>query len=458
MTHDDMSRDPVGRRPGTPGRRLLARAAFVLPAVAITVLVVFAGLHTLTLLISAVGTVVIATAALFWFLTSRGATRWVSLALLILAPLAFLVLLISANLLWVVLVAAALAVASVLCARGALRVAPHTAKAPEQTMAAPRQAFLVMNPRSGGEKVGRFGLKEKAEALGAEVALLEGPGIVDVAALTRDAVARGADLLGVAGGDGTQALVAGIAAEHDLPYLVISAGTRNHFASDLGLDLDDPATCLDALVDGMELRIDLGNIGGRTFVNNASFGAYAEVVQSPEYRDDKRGTVLRMLPDLIGDHRGAGLRVRSGNLTIDNPQAVLVSNGLYETHDLAGLGRRARLDAGLLGVVTISVSSAREALGLLRRTRQSGLTQNATHEVIIDADTDEIPVGVDGEALMVRVPVVCTIAPGALRVRVPRTRRGLRKPPLHMDWVRLRELALPRRPAQRQTEMDTRQN
>ena len=94
-----------------------------------------------------------------------------------------------------------------------------------------------MNPRSGG-KVTRFGLKDKAEALGAEVALLQGPGTVDVAALARKAVADGADLLGVVGGDGTQALVAGIAAEHGLPFLVISAGTRNHFA----LDLEDPAT------------------------------------------------------------------------------------------------------------------------------------------------------------------------------------------------------------------------
>jgi alkylation response protein AidB-like acyl-CoA dehydrogenase len=110
---------------------------------------------------------------------------------------------------------------------------------------------------------------------------------VDAAALARQAVADGADLLGVAGGDGTQALVAGIAAEHDLPFLVISAGTRNHFALDLGLDRDNPAACLDALADGVEQRIDLGVIGGRTFVNNASFGAYAEIVESPAYRDDK---------------------------------------------------------------------------------------------------------------------------------------------------------------------------
>jgi diacylglycerol kinase family enzyme len=167
---------------------------------------------------------------------------------------------------------------------------------PARDVAPPQHAFVIMNPRLGGGKVARFGLKDKAEALGAEVALLEGPGTVDVAALARQAVADGADLLGVAGGDGTQALVAGIAAEHDLPFLVISAGTRNHFALDLGLDRDNPAACLDALTDGVEQRIDLGVIGGRTFVNNASFGAYAEIVESPAYRDDKRGTTLQVLP------------------------------------------------------------------------------------------------------------------------------------------------------------------
>jgi diacylglycerol kinase family enzyme len=127
---------------------------------------------------------------------------------------------------------------------------------------------------------------------------------VDVAALTRTAVADGADLLGVAGGDGTQALVAAVAAEHGIPLLVISAGTRNHFALDLGLDREDPSRCLDALRDGVELRVDLGVIGGRPFVNNASFGAYAAVVQSPAYRDDKAHTTAEMLPDLLVGHRG----------------------------------------------------------------------------------------------------------------------------------------------------------
>ena len=273
------------------------------------------------------------------------------------------------------------------------------------------------------------------------MALLEGPGIVDVAALARQAVADGADLLGVAGGDGTQALVAGIAAEHDLPFLVISAGTRNHFALDLGLDREDPATCLDALTDGEELRVDLGVIADRTFVNNASFGAYAEVVRSPAYRDDKRGTTLQMLPDLLNGHQGARLSAQAGGTRIDAPQALLVSNGPYEMSDIAGLGRRARLDAGTLGVVAVRVDSARQAVGLLRRGHGPGLTTLTAEEVTVDADTPQIPVGIDGETVMLPTPVRCTIRPRALRVVVPRERPGVPAPKAALEWPRLRQLA-----------------
>jgi hypothetical protein len=113
----------------------------------------------------------------------------------------------------------------------------------------------------------------------------------------------------------------------------------------LRLDRDNPAACLDALTgDGVEQRIDLGVIGDRTFVNNASFGAYAEVVESPAYRDDKRGTTLQVLPDLLSGHRGAKLTAQEGDATVTGPQALLVSNNPYEMTDVAGLGRRAQLD------------------------------------------------------------------------------------------------------------------
>ena len=195
-----------------------------------------------------------------------------------------------------------------------------------------------MNPRSGGGKVGKFDLQRKAEALGAEVFLMSGPEPVDVAAVARQAVADGADLLGVAGGDGTQALVAGVAAEHGIPFLVITAGTRNHFALDLGLDRADPVACLGALSDGVELRVDLGVVSGQTFVNNVSFGAYAEIVQTPAYRDDKLRTTLDTLPELLQGQRGTrSPRSRDGE-AVDGPQALLVASNPYETGDIAGPG------------------------------------------------------------------------------------------------------------------------
>ena len=423
------------------GRRWLARASFALMLAAVVLLLAVAGWRSLALVAFAVIGVCAVLAGGYWFLANRGVLRWVALVLVVAAPVVILVAFAWASLLWVAVVAVALMVAAAGTARTALATGGQDAAMPTVPAGRPRRPFLIMNPRSGGGKVTKFGLQEKAQALGAEVALLQGPGIVDVAALARQAVADGADLLGVAGGDGTQALVAGIAAEHGLPFLVISAGTRNHFALDLGLDREDPAACLEALTDGEELRVDLGIIGGRTFVNNASFGAYAEVVRSPAYRDDKRATTLRMLPDVLKGHQGARLSARAGDVTVEGPQALLVSNDPYEMSDVAGLGRRARLDAGTLGVVAVRVDSARQAVELVRRGHGKGLITVMADEVVVDADTPQIPVGIDGETLMLPTPVHCTIQPRALRVVVPRERPGVPAPKAALEWPRLRQLA-----------------
>jgi diacylglycerol kinase family enzyme len=422
-------------------RRWLARASFALMLAAVAILLGFAGWHSLTLIAFAAGGACAVAAGAYWFLANRGIVRWLALVLVIAAPVLILVAFARADLLWVAILAVALMLAAAGTARTALRTSGQEAAPAISPATPPRHPFLIMNPRSGGGKVGKFQLQEKAEALGAEVALLEGPGTVDVAVLARKAVADGADLLGVAGGDGTQALVAGIAAEHDLPFVVISAGTRNHFALDLGLDRDDPATCLDALTDGEELRVDLGIIGERTFVNNASFGAYAEVVKSPAYRDDKRGTTLQMLPDLLHGHHGARLTAQAAGTRIEGPQALLISNNPYEMTDIAGLGRRARIDDGKLGVVAVRVDSARQAIGLLRRGHGRGLTVLTADEVTVDADAPQIPVGIDGETVLLPAPVRCAIRPRALRVVVPRHRPGVPPPKPPLDWPRLRELS-----------------
>ncbi|MER7152528.1 diacylglycerol/lipid kinase family protein [Streptomyces lydicus] len=433
--------------------RWTARVALTAGAAALLVLLVFAGLRSVVLLGLGAAGLAVAAAGVWWVLSRRGPARAFALLLVVLAPLAVLVLYVAAGLFWVVLVALGLWTLALSTGRAALTVGKGRADAPGTAVAPPARPFLIMNPRSGGGKVGAGKLVEKAEALGARVALLDPAQPQDVAALARQAVDDGADLLGVAGGDGTQALVAGVAAEHGVPFMVIPAGTRNHFAMDLGLDRADPASALAALTDGVELRVDLGFIGvaapeaegrERVFVNNASFGAYAAVVQSPAYREDKARTTLRMLPDLLTHHAGPRLAVRAQDLTLDAPQAVLVSNNPYGVGDPAGLGRRERLDTGVLGVLGVTVDSAAQAAWMLRGRRGPGLVARTAPEVVVDADTPAVEAGVDGEALLLPTPVRCRIAPGALRVRLPRHRPGVRPTAPPMDWRRVRRLALTR--------------
>src|SRR6185437_10524778 len=169
-------------------------------------------------------------------------------------------------------------VTSVLAARQAFRVHVHLPPA-----APPRRAVLFFNPKSGGGKAERFKLADEAAARGIRAIELK-PG-QDLRELVAEAVRGGADGLAMAGGDGSQAIVAAIAAEHDLPYACIPAGTRNHFALDLGVDRDD-------VVGALERLVDLGEVNGRVFVNNVSLGVYAEAVSQDQYRAAKLRTLL----------------------------------------------------------------------------------------------------------------------------------------------------------------------
>jgi diacylglycerol kinase family enzyme len=432
--------------PSTPAQRWLARLSFALAGLAIVILLVFAELKSLTMFAVGLAAAVVIVAAAYFFLSRRGIVRWLSLGVLVLAPIAVIVIFAVGNVLWVAIVSAAAWLLAGTTARKALTGSRTDWRMPEYPAQPPaRHPYLIMNPKSGGGKVEKFDLKRKAEALGAEVFLFGGSEPVDVAEVARHAVAQGADLLGVAGGDGTQALVAGIAAEHGLPFVVISAGTRNHFALDLGLDREDPSACLGALSDGVELRVDLGVINGQTFVNNASFGAYAEIVETPAYRGDKMGTTLNTLPDLLQGQRGARLAAQADGTRIEAPQALLVANNPYGTGDIAGLSRRARLDGGVLGVVSVKVNSAGQAVDLLRGNRAAGLSVLTTTKIEITADAAQIPVGIDGESVLLPTPVTCTVSPRALRVWVPRDRPGVPAPKLPVNWARLRRLAGVRR-------------
>ena len=215
-----------GESHGSRGQRWAARAALALALASLAAPLIIAGLVGVVLLLIGVAGIGVAAGGLWVALSHRGILRTIGVAVAAVAIVGVVISFIVAHFWWVVLVTLAGLLLADIVARLALR--GDETRMPEQEQAPPLHPFMIMNPRSGGGRVIHFRLAEQAEALGARVALLDGPEHIDVAALAQDAVAHGADLLGVAGGDGTQALVAGVAAEHNVPFLVISAGTRNH--------------------------------------------------------------------------------------------------------------------------------------------------------------------------------------------------------------------------------------
>ncbi len=274
-------------------------------------------------------------------------------ALLMLASV--LVVILDGGVLEVILVGAA--------AFGALAAATaaFSVHVPLPGAAPPAHPVLFFNPKSGGGKAERFKLADEARARGIEpVELTRG---TDLEQLVRDAVARGADGLAMAGGDGSQAVVASVAAELDLPYACIPAGTRNHFALDLGVDRDDVVGALDSFVDGGERRVDLAEVNGRVFVNNVSLGLYAEAVQKEGYRDAKLRTILDTLPDALGPE-GEGIDLRwtgPGGSEHSSGAAILVSNNLYRLGMAVGSGTRPHIDDGLLGITIAAAPTGRGA-------------------------------------------------------------------------------------------------
>jgi diacylglycerol kinase family enzyme len=289
---------------------------------------------------------------------------------------------------------------------------------------AAESAALIVNLKSGGGKAERFQLVAQARRRGVEPIVLQRGD--DLLALAEEAVAHGADVIGMAGGDGSQALVATVAARHDVPHVCVPSGTRNHFALDLGLDREDVLGALDAFTDGVERRIDLAVVNDRVFVNNASLGVYAKVVQSDAYRDAKLDTWTRMLPDLLGP----GAKPLDLHFTApdgsrcDDAPLVLVSNNAYQLTHLAGAGTRARLDTGMLGVAAVRVRSATDVSRLVafelagQARRFPGLLSWTAPELQVDSG-GPVEVGLDGEALVMSPPLRFRSMPAALRVRLP---------------------------------------
>jgi diacylglycerol kinase family enzyme len=294
---------------------------------------------------------------------------------------------------------------------------------PGTPVPAAARGVLIMNLKSGGGKAERYRLVDECRERGIEPIVLR-PGD-DLLQLAQDAADRGADVIGMAGGDGSQALVASVAAARGLPMVVVPAGTRNHLALDLGLDREDVVGALDAFGDAVERRMDLADVNGRVFVNNVSLGLYAAIVRSPAYRDSKVDTTLATIPEALAPgaapfdlrYRGPDGAERQG------AHLIQVSNNPYGS-TLATMGSRPRLDTGRLGIVALRIDDDRAAaaflaaLGAGHPERFRGLVAWAspTFEVSSGAPID---VGLDGETLEMDPPLSFSIRPDPLRVRLP---------------------------------------
>ncbi len=323
-------------------------------------------------------------------------------------------------------VAAALAVVAATSARMALVPDLHELdRRASELRVRPRKPVLLCNPWSGGGKVDRFDLVRLASDMGVETVLLERG--LDLAQLAHDAIAGGADCLGMAGGDGSQALVASIAIEHDIPFVCISAGTRNHFALDLGLDREDPRTGMIAFRDGVERRVDYATVGDRLFVNNVSLGVYATIVREEGYRDAKEETSLRLLPELLG-RRAEPFDLqftRPDGVEVEGAFLVLVSNNPYVLGPSLDISQRRSLETGTLGVVAVTGRGAGEvtvpAAGSLggRARRESHVHQFTASSFEIRSHSGTVYAGIDGESLELASPLEFTIHPAGLHMLVP---------------------------------------
>jgi diacylglycerol kinase family enzyme len=359
------------------------------------------------------GCVAAALAAGWYGLLRRGAVRIVSLGVALVALAVPVVLLLTDGdyLAEAILIGVGLIV-SLAAARTAFRRKVSLPSAPP-----PERPVLFYNPKSGGGKAERFGLAGEAQARGIEpIELTRG---ADLSDLVRQAVAGGADALAMAGGDGSQAVVAAMASELDLPYACVPAGTRNHFALDLGVDRDDVVGALDAFVDGGERRVDLAEVNGRVFVNNVSLGLYAEAVQRPGYREAKLRTLLDTVPDVIdsGDKLDLAWRGPGGH-EHRSGAAVLVSNNRYRLGRAVGSGTRPRIDDGMLGITVAGAPTAGPG-----RFAQRPWREWSAPEFEVRSD-HPVAAGIDGEAATLDPPLRFRIKPGALRVRIARNHPG----------------------------------
>lgn len=241
----------------------------------------------------------------------------------------------------------------------------------------------------------------------------------DVPKRVSEAVSEGRPWIGVAGGDGTLRAAAERLLDGPTSLLAVPAGTRNHFARQLGIATFDDAV---RAVDGPEQAVDVGAVNDRAFLNNSSIGMYPMVVLRREAHE-------RRMPKHLAQLVAMWEQVRHGHrftVSIDGMAMrvwmVFVGNGRYG-EGLLNLTEREALDDNCLDLRVVRAdrpfARTRVVVALLlgRLSRSPLLERRTCETVTITMDRARVDVAVDGEVVSLESPLVYRIRPRALRVR-----------------------------------------
>ncbi len=252
----------------------------------------------------------------------------------------------------------------------------------------------------------------------------------EIADLAKKAASGDARIIVGCGGDGTIALIAGICSATGKTLGIIPLGTLNHFSKDLDIPQDiDGAVAL--IAEGSERRVDLGEVNGRTFINNSSIGLYPQIVLHREAQQQRLGRgkwSAAALAALRVFRRSPFLKVKfelDGVAFVRRVPFVFIGNNVYEM-DLYNIGSRKRLDSGKLSVYFLHRTGRLGVLELLFRTLIGRLRQwrdfeaVETDELTIDTRKSKMIVACDGEVEVIETPLNYKILPGALSVIVPK--------------------------------------
>ncbi|HUQ26910.1 MAG TPA: diacylglycerol kinase family protein [Burkholderiales bacterium] len=286
---------------------------------------------------------------------------------------------------------------------------------------------VVINGKAGGARQTQENLTAAFEAAGVDAEIIPCDG--DACLAARRALAARPSILVAAGGDGTVSALAGVVKGTGTALGVMPIGTLNHFARDLGLPLDLTAAAR-VIAAGRRVAVDVGEVNGRVFINNASLGLYADMVRRRKRHQrrlgrSKRSAMLWATLEVLRRSAVLQLRLDLGHRLQDcRSPFVFIGNNDYVLEGF-NIGIRERLDAGLLNVYTTRRSTALGLIGLLLRAMFGRLRQaddfmeESARSLRVESRHSRLLVATDGEVNEMDTPLEFRIRPRALNVIVP---------------------------------------